>query len=143
MNYKKIDIGKHIEKVAELRGVSLLRACKFFKCNKGDILDMYTKHSLDCELLLKWSKLLDYNFFMFYHTHLQFYKPSAVSANLKGVQLTENDKSYVFRKNLYSVDVVNWLMNKLDNGELTPKEIMLKYNIPRTTLYRWIRRHNN
>ncbi|MGB0871409.1 MAG: helix-turn-helix domain-containing protein [Flavobacteriales bacterium] len=99
---------------------------------------MYTKKSLDSDLLLRWCKLLDYNFFMFYHSHLQMYKPSASVAKLKNIQISNDERQdYVFRKNLYMPEIIDWLLSKLDENELTVKEIIEIYNIPKTTIYRW------
>lgn len=138
MDYKNIHIGSHIKHIADLRELSISRACLFLKCNYEDIKEMYTKKSLDSDLLLRWCKLLDYNFFMFYHSHLQMYKPSASIAKLKNIELSNDERqNYVFRKNLYMPEIIDWLLRKLDQGELTVKEIIEIYNIPKTTIYRW------
>jgi hypothetical protein len=138
MDYKNIHIGTHIKHIAGLRNLSISRACSFLKCSHKDIKEMYTKKSLDSDLLLGWCKLLDYNFFMFYHSHLQLYKPSASIAKLKNVEISNDEReNYVFRKNLYMPEIIDWLLSKLDQDELTVKEIIAIYNIPKTTIYRW------
>lgn len=71
---------------------------------------------------------------MFYHSNLQLYKPAMASTKLKPIELKKEGKPYVFRKNLYSADVVGWIFGQLDRGELTTKEIMDKYNISRATI---------
>lgn len=102
---------------------------------------MFEEETLDSGILLKWSKLLDYNFFMFYHTHLQLYKPVASTAKIKTVN-NENG-SYDFRKNLYSPEIIDWLLKQMDSGELSINEIMEKYKIPKTTVYRWKKKSAN
>lgn len=139
-NYKNIHIGSHIKRISEIRNLSMSRACSYFKCSQQDIIDIYNQKTLDSGLLLKWCKLLDYNFFMFYHTHLQLYKPSASSSKLSKKEMNNVDEGYVFRKNIYSPDIIDWILNKWQSGELTPQDIMKKYKIPRTTLYRWRKR---
>lgn len=138
MDYKNIHIGSHIKQIAKIKGLSISRACAYLKCSHQDILDMYTKKSLDSDVLLRWCKLLEYNFFMFYHSHLQLYNPKAsvTKLNVKH-SVTKNRSDYIFRKNLYSPDVIDWLLNKLARRELTVKEVMDRYYIPRTTIYRW------
>ncbi len=143
IDYKKIHIGSHIKKVAEINELSIIRACTFLKCSHQDILDMYNSSTLDSGVLLRWCKLLDYNFFMFYHTHLQLYKPAASTAKLVKKSTDEHHKAYVMRKNLYSPELIEWLLHKLDKKELSIKEIIENYNIPKTTIYRWKKKLNN
>lgn len=64
----------------------------------------------------------------------------AASTKLESVKRTDEAKPYIFRKNLYSSDIVNWLLERIEKEELSVNEIMTKYNIPRTTIYRWIKR---
>lgn len=142
--YKNIHIGSHIKEIAKLKELSISRACIFLKCSHKDIKNMYTKKSLDSDLLLRWCKLLEYNFFMFYHSHLQIYSPKSSLAKLspKEKHLTWSSNTYEFRKNLYSQEIINWILDKYHSGMLTPKDIMEKYQIPKTTLYRWIKKHS-
>ncbi len=139
MNYKSIHIGTHLKRIAELRNLSVSRACLFLKCTHQDILNMYTCKTLEVDVLLRWCKLLDYNFFMLYHSHLQLYKPAAMSTRLPKAKLAKHEQLYLFRKNLYSPDIIDWLLEQIEKKELTPQEIINKYHIPRTTIYRWIK----
>ena len=141
MNYKNIHIGQHIKRISELQDLDISRACTYLRCTHQDILDTYSYTSLDSELLLKWSKLLNYNFFMFYHSHLQLYKPVASKARVSKDKKQASLKGYDFRKNLYNPDIIDWILLKLDKKELSIKEIMEKYHIPKTTIYRWIKRN--
>ena len=133
--YKNIHIGKHIKVIAKAKELSISRACLFLKCSNKDIENMYQQKSLDVELLLKWSKLLKYNFFMFYHAHLQLYSPSSASAKLN--VKSKDFNQYNFKKNIYCPEVKDWLLDKLNSGEFSAEQIIKKYNIPKTTLYRW------
>ncbi|MCT4666294.1 MAG: transposase [Flavobacteriales bacterium] len=144
-NFKEIHLGTHIKKVTELQEFDLGRACELFKCDKITIYEMFESEALETDIVLKWCKLLEYNFFMLYHTHLQLYKPSASTAKMPKSKNGERDEesSYVFRKNLYSPEIIDWILHKWVSGELSPKEIMEKYKIPKTTLYRWKRKIKN
>ncbi len=142
MDYKNIHIGTHIKHIATCKELSISRACTFLKCSHQDILDMYCKKSLDSELLLRWCKLLDYNFFMFYHTHLQIFKPLASTTKILKNSDSKRDEEYVFRKNIYSKEIINWILEKLNKEELSVKDVIEKYNIPKTTIYRWIQRNH-
>lgn len=134
--YKEIHIGNKIKTIARLKKLSVSRACMFLKCSAQDIENMYLQESLDSKILLRWCKLLEYNFFMFYHSHLQLYSPSA-----SGAKVYTEDKevvsNYSFKKNLYSPEIIEYVLQQWNSNALSAKEIMKKYHIPRTTLYRW------
>ena len=143
MDYKNIHIGSHIRSVSVHRGMTLSRASSYFGCGAQSILDVYSSGSIDSALLLRWCKLLDYNFFMFYHSHLQLYSPSSSLARLESVKGESSLEGYSFRKNLYSPDIINWLMIKIDSGELSISEVMSRYKIPKTTIYRWRKKYKS
>ena len=75
MNVKEIHIGQMVEtKVAE-SGIEVSRICNFFKSSEEEIKEMFLQKSISTDLLLKWSKLLEYNFFRLYSQHLILYAP--------------------------------------------------------------------
>ena len=99
---------------------------------------MYKSSSIDKETLLKWSKLLGYDFFRIYTQHLILYAPpSAV------ISKNENKKSSLpqFRKNIYTKEVIDFILDMIKTGEKTKIQVMEEYNIPKTTLYKWISKH--
>ena len=59
--------------------VDIDRACNFLKVSEEDIKDMFDRKSLESELLLHWSKLLEYDFFRIYSC-LLYTSASKVSA---------------------------------------------------------------
>lgn len=137
LDYKHIHIGGHIKKIAEIRNISIARMCLSFECSYNDIQKMYNQVTLDSGILLKWCKLLDYNFFMIYHSHLQLYAPKASVTKLNVKKRSKHNEDYVFRKNLYSPEIIGWILDKLQKNELSISEVISTYNIPRTTIYRW------
>jgi len=145
-NFKHIHIGEKIKEILEIKQISIVRASSFLKCSSQEIKSMFTQESLDSLMLLKWCKLLDYNLFMFYHSHLQIYKPSASSAKLKPTvdkKTNQISSSYTFRKNIYSPDIIQWLLSKLATKELSVSDIINTYHIPKTTVYRWLKKEQN
>ena len=70
MNYKDFHIGNLIELLVAERGIDLPRICNFLKCNETDVLEMYQSKSINTDNLLRWSKLLQYDFFRLYTQHL-------------------------------------------------------------------------
>ncbi|MGE8514821.1 hypothetical protein SAMN06265171_101662 [Chryseobacterium rhizoplanae] len=140
MNFKKIYIGKMIkEKVIE-NEIDISRICNFFKFSVGEIEKMYEAQSLDCEILLKWSKLLEYDFFRIYSQHLILYSPSS-----KGKVKTLTTKSSLpkFRKNIYTKEIIDFIIEQIEAGEITRNHVIERYRIPKTTLFKWINKYKS
>lgn len=139
-NFKEIYIGSLIKQLVEESGIGIPRICNFLKCREEEIHNMYESKSLDSEILLKWSKLLEYDFFRIYSQHLILYAP--VAANEK----TENQKSKKtsipqFRKNIYTKEIIDFVIGQIDSKKMTKNQIIERYNIPKTTLYKWISKY--
>lgn len=137
MNLKEIHIGKLIQGRVEELQISNERVEKFLKCSEKDIKMMYKQSSLDTYLLLRWSKLLEYDFFRLFSGHLILYAPNQ---SVNPVSSDEN-KLPVFRKNIYTEEVKIFILEKLSTNQMTFHEIMLTYKIPKTTLYKWIKKN--
>ena len=138
-NFKSIHIGKMIENTVAESRIEISRICNYFKCSDDEIVKMYQSKSLDTEILLKWSKLLQYDFFRMYTQHLMLYAPP--SANEK--RSKENKKQTIpeFRKNIYTKEVIDFIIEQIDTEKMTKKQIIERYNIPKTTLYKWISKY--
>ena len=135
MNFKDIHIDYFINQRVTENGIEISRICNFLKCTKKEISKMYESKSLDTELLLRWSKLLEYDFFRIYSQHLIFYTPPS-----KGDSSPEKANTQLpqFRKNIYTKEVIDFIIEQITTGEMSKKEIIEKYNIPKTTLYKWL-----
>ncbi len=46
-----------------------------------------------------------------------------------------------FRKNVYTTEIISFFLEMLEKNEITKREIIETYNIPKTTLYKWIKKH--
>ena len=137
--YKNIHIGQLILRLVTEKEIDDDRIVKFLKVPSSKIKEMYQSKDLGTEMLLLWSKLLEYDFFRIYSQHLLLYAPPA-SLNYK---IKETDsKLPQFRKNVYTTEIINFIVELYHNKEMTQKEIMDQYNIPKTTLYKWIKKHN-
>ena len=136
--YKDIHIGSEIQAVVTAQEIDMTRIEKFFKTDEDHILQMYQSKSLDADILLKWCKLLEYNFFLYYHSHLQLYTPSAATAKTKS-ETTEKPQA-VFRKNIYTKEVKEYLLNLIQTNTMTASQVMKKYSIPKATLFTWMRK---
>ena len=134
MNFKEIHIGTLINQLVAERGVETPRICNFMKCTEEEIETMYLQENLPTDILLKWSKLLEYDFFRIYSQHLILYAPPSA----KDEQKTQKSKLPQFRKNIYTKEVIDFILEQVKTGEMTKIEIMERYRIPKTTLYKWI-----
>ncbi|WP_294221508.1 transposase [uncultured Chryseobacterium sp.] len=136
MDFKNIHIGKLIQEKVSENEVNILRICNFFKAGEEQIYDMYECHELSTGILLRWSKLLEYDFFRMYSQHLILYAPpKSTDSNTK-----QNKKSELpqFRKSLYTKEMIDFILEMIETQKKTKLEVIQDYNIPKTTLYKWI-----
>lgn len=140
-NFKNIHIGNFIVVRIKETKIDLSRICNFFKLSEMDIKEMLSKTSLDTDLLLKWSKLLEYDFFRLYSQHLILYSPP----NSAGYCIEAKKKKYgspQFKKNLYTIEIINFILEEIKSGVKTEQQIVDDYKIPKTTLYKWKKKYN-
>lgn len=134
--FKNIHIGQSIKLRVEEVCMPIHRICSFLECNENEVEKMYKQKSLDTDILLKWSKLLEYDFFRLYSQHLILYSPS------NSLEYFKNNKNPSvlpqFRKNIYTKELVLFILELIDTGEKTKQQVMVDYRIPKTTLYKWI-----
>ena len=121
-------------------GMEISRICNFMKSTEEEIEEMYQSKSLDTEVLLKWSKLLGYDFFRVYSQHLILYAPPSATE-----QKFENTRTKLpqFRKNIYTKEVIDFILEQIHSKEMTKNQVIERYRIPKTTLYKWISKYGN
>ena len=128
-----------IEKEVADCGIEMSRICNFMKCEEEEVKQIYLQENLSTDILLKWSKLLEYDFFRIYSQHLILYAPvSADNENTK----TQKTNLPQFRKNIYTKEIIDFILEQVSSGEMTKTQVMEKYKIPKTTLYKWISKYN-
>ncbi|MDH1884226.1 MAG: transposase [Myroides sp.] len=142
MNFKEIHIGELVRLGVTDRGIEISRICNFFKCSEDEIKEMYKQENLSTDILLKWSKLLEYDFFRLYTQHLILYAPPI--AKERKERNVKNKKILLpqFRKNIYTKEIIDFILEQISSGEMTKTEVMKRYNIPKTTLYKWLKKYN-
>ena len=79
-------------------------------------------------------------FFRVYSQHLILYAPSSA--------IEEKEKSLKsslpqFRKNIYTKEVIDFILEQISSGEMTKNRVIERYRIPKTTLYKWISKYGN
>ncbi|WP_300669957.1 transposase [Soonwooa sp.] len=138
-NLKDIFIGKYIEERIKESGISLERLAKFVGIKEEEIKQVYDCQSIDANQLLRFSKILEYDFFRLYSQHLIFYSPvAAANPELKSVKKTKLPQ---FRKNIYTQEVIDFILKLIRSEEKTTSQIIEEYRIPRSTLYRWLSKY--
>ncbi|MET3037667.1 helix-turn-helix domain-containing protein [Chryseobacterium sp. NRRL B-14859] len=142
MDFKDFHLGKLIKKLVDENDIDSLRISKFLRCSELDIQRMYEAKSLNTEVLLRWSKLLDYDFFRLYSQHLILFSPRVKNQD-SSLKLTQRSNLPQFKKNIYTRQVIDFILEEIASGTKTRKEIMEDYNIPKATLYRWVNKYGN
>ena len=141
MLFKDIHLGELIQKRVEETGFSSDRVMNFMQCTHEELRQMYKSKSLDTETLLKWSKLLTYDFFRIYSQHLVLYSPPSSSEFYQKAKDDKKTQLPEFRKNIYTVEMIEFILTLLKTNEKTKKQIIEEYRIPKTTLYKWIKKY--
>lgn len=134
-NFKNIHIGKLIERRMQECEVARERAAAFLNVSEEEIEEMYTQKTVDSYILLRWSKLLQYDFFRIYSQHLILYAPQDINSVTRKKNI--DSKLPVFKKNVYTQEVILYLVSLVEKGAKTFKELQNEYNIPSTTIFRW------
>ena len=138
MNFKHIHIGEMMRKMVAESGIEISRLCNFMKFTEEEITKTYSEENLPTDVLLKWSKILEYDFFRIYTQHLILYAPIK-SEN------TNREKSLLpqFRKNIYTREIIDFILERIRTNEMSKNEVIERYRIPKTTLYKWISKYKN
>lgn len=138
--FKDIHIGQIIFERVQEYGIEISRICNFMNLTEKEVEHMYNCESLESSIILKWSKLLEYDFFRIYSQHLILYSPPSKIQVINSKSIT-NSKIPQFRKNIYTKEIIDFIIELIDSEEKTKKQIIEEYNIPKTTLYKWITKH--
>lgn len=137
MLYKVINIGQIIKDLVEEKEIPMQRICNFLGRDEDFVEEIYKSASIDTDLLLRWSKLLEYDLFRIYSSHLILYAPPAAVKSKKG---NSKPKTPEFRKNIYTQEIKDFIIKRIKNNEMTQAEVIKEYSIPKTTLHRWLQK---
>ncbi|MBB6370380.1 transposase [Chryseobacterium shigense] len=140
MLFKNIHIGQLIQTRVKETNFSTERLTNFLQCSEHDIENMYNSESLHAELLLKWSKLLQYDFFRMYSQHLLLYSPPSSPDYYKNIKQQKTELPE-FRKNIYTIEIIEFILDLVKSNKKTKQEVIKEYKIPKTTLYKWLNKY--
>ncbi|MGR3856869.1 transposase [Chryseobacterium indologenes] len=137
---KNIHMGDLITQRIKEYKIDSSRICKFMKCTDKELTRILSQKSIESDLILRFSILLEYDFFRIYSHYLILYAPPAKVKNT-----TVNTESTLpqFRKKLYTQEIISFVLNQIDSGKKSKKEVINEYKIPKTTLYKWIIKYKN
>ncbi|WP_317165501.1 hypothetical protein [Chryseobacterium gallinarum] len=107
------------------------------KSTEDEINEMYLQENLPTNILLRWSKLLEYDFFRIYSQHLILYAPTLTS-----LRDSPASKLPRFRKNIYTSELIDFILELIAKKQKTKRQITDEYGIPYTTLCKWIAKHD-
>lgn len=136
MNIKNIHIGSLISSKVTEQKISIERITKFLGKTENEVENMFHEKSIDTDMLLKWCKLLKFDFFRFYTGHLILYAPNSRTDN----KIKQQENTMVFRKSIYTQEVKNYILQKIRTGAMSSNEVINRYRIPKTTLYKWLKK---
>lgn len=140
MSLKEIHIGKLIEeRVLEIQ-ITNEKICNFLNCTDKELFEIYASANIKTEILLKISKLLQYDFFRIFSQHLILFAPISKLNKEENIS-TEKSKLPQFRKNIYTQEVIFFILELIEKKEKTIAQIITDYQIPKTTLYKWIHKY--
>ncbi|MBB6371846.1 transposase [Chryseobacterium shigense] len=132
MNYKNLRIGSVIKLLIDENKINPNDISTHFKIPENELINIYNAHSMDSEKLLQWSKFLDYDLFRIYSQHLILYSPPINSGYAE-----ENKVKKKGFKNIYTKEIIEFVLEQLESGEKTTAQIIEDYRIPKNTLHKW------
>ncbi|AZA90261.1 Helix-turn-helix domain of resolvase [Chryseobacterium nakagawai] len=140
MLYKQIHIGECIEEKVKQENIEMDRLMRFLDVSEEEILKMYKEPEITTYMLLKWSKVLEYDFFRIYSQHLILYAPPKCRDSEHKIK--HSSLLPVFRKNIYTKEIIEFMIEMVNDGKKTRAQIIEEYKIPKTTLYKWLEKYN-
>lgn len=134
-NFKNIHIGTLINHRITESGIEMSRICKLLNYTPNEVAQIFQQEHIESGVLLKLSKLLQYDFFRIYSQHLILYAPIAAE-NQTSLSSLPN-----FRKNIYTKELIDFILELVKTEQKTKQQIIEEYKIPKTTLYKWISKY--
>lgn len=148
MDYKNISIGSLIEERIHELDIDKDRLLKFVGINNEQLKKIISENNVDVDTLLRFCKLLEYDFFRLYSHHLILFSPASSKSKFKvytkkDSENKEKNKSLPeLKKHLYTKEIIRFILQKYESKSMSVEQIITDYNIPKTTLYGWITKYS-
>lgn len=137
---KNIHIGSLIKKRVNELDIDTSRIIAFFKTyTEEEIKAQFKSKSILTDDLLKWSKLLEYDFFRIYSQHIILFSPLPKNSS-KTTSFTSSVLPS-FRKSVYTKDIIDFVLDLYTTENKKIQEISNEYNIPKNTIHNWIKKY--
>ncbi|MEY8758924.1 transposase [Chryseobacterium tongliaoense] len=136
---RNVHIGFLIKQQVIQSNVDLHYICHFFSSDEQEIYRMYSSRSLDTKVLLKWCRLLEYDFFKVYSESFRLY--STKSAVSKYTVIRRKKRITSVRQKLYTNETKDLLINLIITGQKSIVQIVKEYNISKPVIYGWLRKY--
>lgn len=141
MDFKNINIGDLIQmRVRECKLTNSEVSC-YLDIKESEVEQIYESEKINVELLLRLCYLLEYDFFRIYTQHMVLYSPPS------GAKLIVRKKKLVrslnYRKNIYTRQIIDFILEILNKGIKTEEQIVKDYGIPEATLSKWIAKYKS
>ncbi|MFV0178598.1 transposase [Empedobacter falsenii] len=137
---KNIHIGSLIKKRVKELDIDTSRIIAFFKTyTEEEIKAQFKSKSILTDDLLKWSKLLEYDFFRIYSQHIILFSPLPKNSS----KTTSSTSSVLpsFRKSVYTKEIIDFVWDLYTTENKKIQEISNEYNIPKNTIHNWIKKY--
>ncbi|OCK51267.1 hypothetical protein BA768_17055 [Chryseobacterium sp. CBo1] len=72
-----------------------------------------------------------------------FSPPSARHDNQKKNHEIKQTALPLFRKNIYTKQIIDFILKEITSDKTTKNQVIERYNIPKATLYKWISKYGN
>jgi hypothetical protein len=141
LDLKNIHLGILIQQRIKELDIDSRRVCKILSCSEKELKSILSDSSLNSDIILRLSILLEYDFFRIYSQYLILYAPPARLNKESVNQIKSSLPKY--RKNIYSKEVVEFILEQINSGTKTKAQVIDEYRIPKTTLYKWFHKYNN
>lgn len=135
MDFKNIHIGDLIKNRMESLQLKVSDLSADLGCTDKDVNSLLQAETVDSDLLLQFCKILEYDFFRIYTQHLILYAPSTPPNKVV------NKTQLNIRKNIYTPEIIEFILELVRTEKKTKEEIITEYRIPKSTLHRWIKKY--
>ncbi|MDZ4838798.1 MAG: helix-turn-helix domain-containing protein [Bacteroidota bacterium] len=141
-------IGHVIGHVLQERGMDKVTFAKLLDVSYPTALSILKSNNVRTEDLMLISQILKYDFFRIFSSELKKVCPAAgrnilhgSSVGAAGIKVNKDEIPH-FKKHLYTTEFIETIISDISKGEISKYEALKKYDIPKTTLYRWCRERN-
>lgn len=133
--YRDIHIGNFIKQSIVDQSIELTTIQLFFDYTASKIEKIYSSESIPTHELMKWCIFLRTDFFRLYSGHLMLHRGISGKPKIKKEKTGEVIK---IRKNMYTQEIKQFIVEQIRNKDIKVKEAIIRYNIPKTTIYKWL-----